>query len=199
MADDKSGRDKKARDAERQQDERNIATELERWHETEPPVDESVLDELDAALDAVDFPATGTEVVAAVGDREVVASNATYTVSDLVPDTDAETFPSPRAVRVRVQRPTIAAAMKRIVEASRPIQNLDFDRERRHAYEKTLRALEDIDEDDEDEGIDVVTDWIVERISQKNALPGSRDVRRRAAKFCRSNDYAVRDDEWLGV
>lgn len=199
MADDKKGRDKQARDAERRRDERDIAMELERWHETEPPVEEAPLEELEADLDTVDFPATGSEVVAAVGDHEVESPEDTYAVADLVPDTERVTFQSPRAVRVRIQRPSVAAAMKRIVEAADSIQNVDFGRERRHAYEKTLRALEDIDEDDEDEGIEVVTDWIVDRIREKDALPGSRDVRRRAAKFVRANGYEVRDDEWLGV
>lgn len=199
MADDKKGRDKQARDAERRRDERDVRVELERWHETEPPVDERSLTDVESDLDAIDFPATGSEVVATVGDHEVEAPDATYAVADLVPDTERVTFQSPRAVRVRVQRPTVAAAMKRIVEAADALQNADFGRERRQTYEKTLRALEDIDEDDEDEGIEVVTDWMVARISEKGALPGSRDVRRRAAKFCRANGYQVRDDEWLGV
>ncbi|WP_255679363.1 hypothetical protein [Haladaptatus salinisoli] len=38
MADNKSGRDKQADDAERCQRERSIAEELERGDETEPPV-----------------------------------------------------------------------------------------------------------------------------------------------------------------
>jgi len=39
MPDDKRGREKQARDADRRQRERDVAAELERWHETEPTVD----------------------------------------------------------------------------------------------------------------------------------------------------------------
>jgi len=42
-------------------------------------------------------------------------------------------------------------------------------------------------------------DWIVEQIREKEKKPGSRAVRREAAKFCRANGYEVRNDEWLGV
>ncbi|QLG27793.1 hypothetical protein HUG10_09620 [Halorarum halophilum] len=199
MADDKRGRDKQAQDAERRQRERDIAAELERGDETEPPTDEAELDEFETELDSLTFPATGSEVVAAVGDREVESVEGAYTVEELVPDTDEERFDSPAAVRVRVQRPTIAAAMKRIVEASETLRNEELGGSQREAYEKTLRELKAIDADDEDEGIAATTDWIVERIRDKEKLPGSRAVRRQAAKFCRSNGYEVRNDDWLGV
>ncbi|WP_313694440.1 hypothetical protein [Halorarum halobium] len=199
MADDKRGRDKQARDAERRQRERAIAAELERGDETEPPTDESALDEFEAELDSLAFPATGAEVVAAVGDRQVESVGGTYAVEELVPDTAEERFDSPAAVRVRVRRPTIAAAMKRVVEASETLPNEELGRSRREAYEKTLRELKAIDADDEDEGISAITDWIVERIRDEEALPGSRAVRRQAAKFCRANGYEVRNDDWIGV
>ncbi|MBX0293752.1 hypothetical protein [Haloarcula nitratireducens] len=199
MADDKSGRDKQARDAERRQRERDVVAELERGDETEPPVDPAELDDFEAALDAVEFPATGSDVVAAVGDRTLTEGGESYTVEELVPDTDEERFSSTAAVRMRVQRPRIAAAMKRIVEASDSLPNVDLGTSQREAYEKTFRELKAIDEDDEDEGIRVIGDWIVERIHEKEKLPGSRDVRRQAAKFCRKNGYSVRNDEWLGV
>ncbi|MFC4550693.1 MULTISPECIES: DUF5789 family protein [Halorussus] len=199
MADDKRGRDKQAHDAERRRQERAIADELERGDETEPPVEAAELADFEAELDSLAFPATGTEVVEAVGDSEVESVDGSYTVEELVPDTDEETFDSPAAVRLRVQRPTIAAAMKRIVEASETLQDADLRGSQREAYEKTLRELESIDADDDDEGIQVVTDWVVERIRDKEKLPGSRDVRRRAAEFCRANGYQVRNDEWLGI
>jgi len=198
MADDKSGRDKQAHDEERRQREREITAELERGDEAEPPVDPSELAYFETALDAVAFPATGAEIVAAVGDREIEAVSGTYAVADLVPDVDGETFEEPTAVRLRVQRPTIAAAMKRIVEASDSLPDEEIGRSQRDAYERTFRALEAIDADD-DEGITVIADWIVERIDEKGKLPGSRDVRRQAAKFCRENGYEIRNDEWLGV
>ncbi len=199
MADNKSGRDKQARDQERRQREREIAAELERGDEVEPPVDPSELAYFETALDAVTFPATGAELVSAIGDREIEAVDGTYAVADLVPDAEEETFEDPTAVRVWVQRPTIAAAMKRIIEASEPLPDEELGRSQRDAYEQTFRALGAIDADDDDEGIAVIADWIVERIDEKAKLPGSRDVRRQAAKFCRGNGYEIRNDEWLGV
>jgi phytoene/squalene synthetase len=89
--------------------------------------------------------------------------------------------------------------MKRIDEAVDDAGAADLEPSQRKTYERTLRALKAVGEDDEDEGIEVVTDWIVERVREDGALPGSRDVRRRAAEFCRANGYAVGDDEWLGV
>jgi len=199
MADDKRGRDKQARDEKRRQQERDALEALERSDETEPPVEETQLQEFETDLDALTFPATGTEIVDTVGDRSIETPDGTETVAALVPDTDEEQFDSPAAVRLRVQRPTIAAAMKRVVEASETLQNTDLGRSQRDAYEKTFRALKAIDADDDDEGIRVVADWIVEQIHEKGALPGSRAVRRKAAKFCRSNGYSIRNDEWLGV
>ncbi len=199
MPDDKSGRDKQADDAARRQRERDLATELERGDESEPPVDESELGAFADELDSLEYPATGAEVVAAVGDSEVASPDGTYAVAELVPDVEAVAFDAPADVRARVQRPTVAAAMKRVFEAARSLGNAGPSGSQREAYEKTLRELKAIDADDDDEGIEVVTDWIVERVREKEKLPGSRDVRRRAAKFCRQNGYEVRNDEWLGV
>jgi len=199
MADDKDGRNKQARNADRRQRERAIAEELERQDETEPPVETAALDGIEAELESVEFPATGTETVAAVGDREVESTEGTYAIRELVPDTDTETFDAPSDVRRRVQRPTIAATMKRIVEANEAHPNVDFGASQREAYEKTLRALKAIDADDDDEGVRVVGDWILERLRDEGEFPGSRAVRQRGAEFCRSNGYQVRDDEWLGV
>ncbi|NHN60224.1 MULTISPECIES: hypothetical protein [Halorussus] len=199
MADNKSGRDEQADDADRRQRERSIAEELERGDEAEPPVDAGALADLGSDLESLEFPVTGTEVVDAVGDREVESVDGTYAIEELIPDTDAETFDSPAAVRMRVQRPTVAAAMKRVVEASRTLPNTDFRGSQREAYEKTFQELKTIDADDDDEGVRAISDWIVEQVRAKEKLPGSRAVRRQAAKFCRSNGYQVRNDEWLGI
>lgn len=199
MADDKSGRDKQAHDAERRQQEREIATAVERRDEREPPVGPEELAEFEAELEALTFPATGTEVVAAIGDRTIESVEGSYRVAELVPETDEETFDSPDAVRVQVQRPTVAAAMKRVVEASKTLPNTEFSWAQRSAYEKTFDELEAIDADDDDEGIRAIGDWIVEHIREKEALPSSRAVRREAAAFCRKNGYQVRNDEWLGI
>ncbi|MFC6863895.1 hypothetical protein ACFQGE_10500 [Halomicroarcula sp. GCM10025817] len=199
MADNKGGRDKQARDAERRQQEREVATELERGDETEPPVEAAELGDFEGELEAMNFPATGTEIVATLGDRTIESVKGSYTVGDLVPETDEETFDSPAAVRVQVQRPTVAAAMKRVVESSETLRNTEFSWTQRKAYEMTFQELESIDADDDDEGITAISDWIVDQIHEKEKLPSSRAVRRQAAKFCRANGYQVRVDEWLGI
>lgn len=60
-------------------------------------------------------------------------------------------------------------------------------------YERTLRTLERIDED----GVAVVSDWIVDRIRAEHSVPSARAVRRRAAAFCRNNGYSIPDDSWI--
>ncbi|MEF8887483.1 MAG: hypothetical protein V5A30_06720 [Haloarculaceae archaeon] len=198
MGDNKAGRESQADDADRRQRERDLATELERMDETEPPVEEASLEGVEAELETVSFPAPSSEVRAAAGDHTVESAEGTYTVGDLIPEAGV-TFESPAAVRARVQRPTVAAAMKRVVEASAAVQGVSLGTSQREAYEKTFRSLAAIDADDDDEGIDAIADWIVGRIRDKGTLPGSRRVRKEAAKFCRSNGYEVRDDEWLGA
>ena len=199
MADDKRGRDKQAADEERRQRERALRAELERYDEAEPPVDDAELDGIEAELDTVPFPATGAEIVDAVGERRVTAGEETYAVEELLPETEVETFEAPAVVRSRIQRPTLATAMKRIVEASETIPNVEFSASQRDAYEKTIRALQAVDTLDEDEGVRTITDWIVGRIEEKGKLPGSRDVRRQGAKITRGSGYEVRNDEWLGI
>ncbi|MFC4450188.1 DUF5789 family protein [Halorussus aquaticus] len=174
------------------------ATELERGNESEP-VEVADLADVEADLESLEFPATGTEVVDALGDREIESVEGTYAVEELIPKVDRERFDSPGAVRVQIHRPTVAAAMKKVVEANETLPNAEFRWSQRKAFEKTFEALKAIDADDDDEGIQVVSDWIVEQITEKEKLPGSRGVRRRAAKFCRSNGYQVRNDEWLGI
>lgn len=93
---------------------------------------------------------------------------------------------------------SVRAAMRRIAEADRARRNED-DREQQHeSYEKTLRALAEIDADDNDEGITVVTEWIIEQIETEGTRPSSRAVRRRAREFCENNGYEVPNDAWLG-
>ena len=89
--------------------------------------------------------------------------------------------------------------MKRVVEASETLPNTEFSWSQRKAYEYTFQELEAIDGDDDDEGILAISNWIVERIREKGALPPSRAVRREAMKFCRANGYQIRNDEWLGI
>ncbi|MBP2251693.1 hypothetical protein J2754_002025 [Halarchaeum solikamskense] len=199
MADDKRGREKQARDAERRRQERDIATELDRGEESEPPVEAAALDDVEAALESVRFPASGADVVAAIGDRTIESDGERYAIEALVPETDREAFDSPAAVRVTVRRPTVASAMKRIVESIETRQDAEFSWSQRKAYETTFRALGSIDADDDDEGIAVIRDWVVDRVRETGDLPSSRAVRREAAEFCRTNGYQIRADEWLGI
>lgn len=198
MADNKSSRDKKAHDEKRRQMKRDQHEAQKRMGEGEPPIDEADLADIENELDSLEYPATGADVIEAVGDEVVESVGGSYSAEELVPDTDTETFESPSEVRERIQRPTVAASMKRIVEAAESVSK-GFGESQRDAYEKTLRELREIDADDDDEGVDVITDWIVERIHKKGKLPGSRAVRKRAAEFCRANGYGVRNDEWLGA
>jgi hypothetical protein len=199
MADNKSGREKQAQDADKRQRERDIGVELQRGDEPEPPIEATDLNNFESELGSIEFPTTGTEIVATVGDRTLESNDGSYTVEELVPETDEETFDSPAAVSAQVQQPTIAAAMKRIIEASTELPNTEFSWSQRKAYETTLQELKAIDADDDDEGIQAISDWIIERIHGKAKLPGSRDVRRQAAKFCRANGYQIQNDEWLGI
>lgn len=199
MADDKAGRDKQAHDEANRQHERDINAYLERGDELEPPIDAKELDGVVNDLEALSFPATGTEIVESVGAQEIDWSDGTETVEELLPDTDAETFDSPEEVRKRLQVPTVAGAMKDVVEATDRLAHTELSGSQRTAYEKTFLELRAIDADDDDEGIQVISDWIVERLRETEKLPGSRAVRREAAKFCRKNDYEVRNDQWLGI
>lgn len=173
-------------------------TELERYDEAEPPVDDAGLDGTEAELATVSFPATAAEVVDVVGERRVTAGQETYGIDKLLPETKVETFDDPAVVRSRIQRPTLGTAMKRIVEASGTIPNGEFSASQYDAYEKTIRALQTVDTID-DGSVEAITDWIVERIEAKGKLPGSREVRRQGAKITRDSGCGVRDDEWLGT
>ena len=94
----------------------------------------------------------------------------------------------------------IEMAIGRITEAEAEASIHEDDREQQHeVYEKTFRALEDVTPDDDDEGVTVVTEWIIERIQTTEERPSSRAVRQRAREFCRTNGYEIGDDDWLGA
>lgn len=199
MADDKRGREKQAQDEDKRQRQRDMNAEIERGDEAEPSVETAVLGDLEDELETLEYPATGATVVAAVGDREIEAVTGTFTVDELIPDTERESFEDPEEIRIRVQRPTIAAAMARVADAGETLPDVEFSTSQLNAYERTFQELRAIDADDDDEGIRVVGDWFVEQVQETGKLPGSRALRRRAAKFCRANGYEVRNDEWLGI
>lgn len=94
----------------------------------------------------------------------------------------------------------IDSAIERITEAEDQVGLPDDDRDQQHeVYEKTFRSLEDVTPDDNDEGITVVTDWIVQEILTNAARPTSRAVRRRARRYCEDNGYEVSNNDWLGI
>ncbi|WP_049916773.1 hypothetical protein [Halogeometricum pallidum] len=95
---------------------------------------------------------------------------------------------------------SIDTAMQRISEAESKEGLRDDDRgDQYEAYERTFRALEDITPDDDDEGVAVVTDWIVEQMRSTGERPSSRAVRQRGRKFCQKSGYEVSDNDWLGA
>lgn len=95
---------------------------------------------------------------------------------------------------------SIDAAIERIAEAESKAKIRNDDRDQQHeVYEKTFRALEDVTPNDDDEGITVVTEWIIERIQATDKRPSSRAVRQRARQYCQDNGYEISDNDWLGA
>lgn len=94
---------------------------------------------------------------------------------------------------------SVESAMRRIREVDTSLAEPDDKEQQHEMYRKTLRALEDIAADDEDEGITVMTNWIIEQMEQTGERPSSKAVRRRAREFCQNNDYEIPDDSWLGA
>lgn len=178
---------------------RDISTNRTQAFDGDPSTDPSDLHDLESDLASVTFPTTGRQVVDAVGTQRVITKDGSYTVSELIPETDTEVFDSPGAVRVAVQHPTVAAAMKRVVEASRTLPTQAFPHSQRKAYEETFREFRSIDTNDGDEDVMALTNWVLERIRTDNTLPSSRAVRQQAADMTRTNGYRIRNDEWLGV
>ena len=88
--------------------------------------------------------------------------------------------------------------MRRISEADDSRTETDDREQQYEMYRKTFRALEDVTPEDDDEGVTVVADWIVEQLEENGERPGSRQVRRRAREFCEHNGYDVSDNDWLG-
>ncbi|OYR39889.1 hypothetical protein [Halorubrum sp. Eb13] len=197
MADDKAGREDQARDEENRQRRRDVDAELERGDEPEPELDTADLGEVEPELERLEFPVTGAEIVSTIGDREVASPTERHTVEQLVPDTDRVVFDSPDRVRVQIRRPTVAAAMKRIVETSEALPNEELDGSQYDAYERTFQELERVSPDDE--AIAEIRDWVVERVREKGALPASRGVRRQPAKVARREGHQIRNSDWLGI
>lgn len=198
MPDNKRGREEQARNADRRQREQAIKAELERMDEPEPAFDEGELAFFETALEELEFPATGDEIVTSMGHRELEGSETSYRVGELLPSTDTETFEDPTVVRKQVQHPAVAKAIKRIVEATESIPNVALSGAKRAAYVKTFQKLEDIDAVYGEDGINVVTDWVIGELEETGKLPNSRAIRRRAGRYCRETGYEIETDEWLG-
>ncbi|WP_144799905.1 DUF5789 family protein [Halorubrum depositum] len=199
MGDDKDGREKQARNEDNRQRRRDVDAELERGDELEPEIDDAELGEIETELERLEFPVTGAEIVSTIGDREVASPTERYTVEQLVPNTELAVFDSPDRVRARIQRPTVATAMKRIMEASEALPNEELGGSQYDAYERTFQELERVSPDDDDEAIAEVRDWVVERIRDKEKLPTSRGIRRQAAKVSRREGHQIRNSDWLGI
>jgi len=199
MPDDKRGREKQARNADRRQRERAIAADLERMDEPEPPIDETELAFFETALEELTFPVTGGDVVSAMGHRKLEGTTAEYSVAELLPASESVFYDSPATVRQQVQRPTVAKAMKRIVEEVSARDGVSLTSSARKDYEKTFREFERIEAVEADEAAQVLADWVIDRVRETGSLPDTRAVRQRAADYCRDHDYAVADEEWLGV
>jgi len=193
MGDTKDGRDKQAQDERRRQIERATKEELTRYHETEPPR------ELDDALEELEYPAPADQVVEAAGEYEVQTEDDAIPVAEVVEESARDEYESPRThARSSSGRPL----PRRCAAWRRSAERRDSASSSANAgtpTKKTLRALEDVDADDEDEGIAFVTAWLIDEMRENERLPKSRKVRKRAAKFCRSNGYEVRNDDWLGA
>ncbi|WP_249038855.1 hypothetical protein [Haloterrigena salifodinae] len=73
--------------------------------------------------------------------------------------------------------------MKQVVEASKTLRNTDFSWTQRRAYEKAFQELETIDADDDDEEVQAISDWIVQRICDREMLerPGRYAEKRRSS------------------
>jgi hypothetical protein len=92
----------------------------------------------------------------------------------------------------------VRSALRRIAAVDASVTEKDDLEQQYEMYRKTFEALEDVDADDENEGITVVTEWIVDQIETTGERPSSKAVRHRATEFCRNNGYEGRDDSWLG-
>lgn len=105
MADDKRGREKQARDAERRQQEREIEEARNRADDPEPVHDEpgERLGDLDGALEDHEYPTTTAELIEAHGDRTVETRDGWESIDDVFASVDDERYASAEDVRTRIQ------------------------------------------------------------------------------------------------
>ena len=105
MPDDKSSREKQARDRDRRQRERELEEARDRADEPEPVHDEpgERLGSLDEALDDHDYPTTTDELIEAYGDREVETRDGRKSIEAVLGPVDDERYDSADDVRSRIQ------------------------------------------------------------------------------------------------
>lgn len=92
---------------------------------------------------------------------------------------------------------SLRRARQRIRDAGESVSGQESIQERMDVYMNTLEELDDLTPEDDDEGVTVVTQWIVDRMAERDEYPRSVDVRDRAAQYCRENGYEVPDGSWL--
>jgi hypothetical protein len=193
MGDTKQSRDKQAHDEDDRARQRAVEEELARFHETEPPRD------LEDALEDLEYPVAAEDLATAVETFSIEAPEDVIPAAEVVEHSGTHEYDSAAAARQTFKRPAVAASLRRLRDVSRSAGLKDGFLEREDVYRTTLRALEDVDADDDDEGVAAVTAWIVAEMQDEQRLPSSRKTRQRGAAFCRERGYEIRDDSWLGA
>ncbi len=196
MSSHRNARDKKAHDDDNRQRRREITTELQRRED--PPLHEEALAMLSQEVDDEEYPLTGAELLEAASEAELETDVDKLGLEEVVPDSHSLRFQSTQDLYLKLGRPTVASSIRRVVEAA-DAGDLEFGNGQLDTYRKSFVALQEIKEDDGDEGVEEIADWIVDRVEDGRGLPGSRAVRREAANNCREKGYTVSIDDWLGV
>ncbi len=68
---------------------------------------------------------------------------------------------------------------------------------RRDAYEKGLRQVREITDDDG--AARELAEWIQEEMRSREAYPSARNVRQQGAKIVRNRGHEVSTNDWLGA
>ncbi|WP_225333070.1 hypothetical protein [Halomicrobium urmianum] len=69
---------------------------------------------------------------------------------------------------------------------------------RRDAYEKGLREVREI-ADDDDEAARELSEWIQEEMRSREKYPSARNVRQQGAEIVRKRGHEVSTNDWLGA
>ncbi|WP_226022144.1 hypothetical protein [Halomicrobium salinisoli] len=68
---------------------------------------------------------------------------------------------------------------------------------RRDAYEKGLRRVREITDDDD--AVRELSEWIQEEMRSREKYPSARNVRQQGAKIVRDRGHEVSTNDWLGA